>query len=168
MSSCENYRPISIFPCVSKVFESFAYKQLQQFTMEHNLIDKQQFAYRKFSSCKIAPITLVDEWKRAINEKSLTVAAFLDLRKAFDVISHDLQVNKLAVANLLGTSLQWIRSYLEDRKKFVSCNSRVSDLQVICRGVTLRNSIPLLRMLRTLIFGQDVPNSNDARTEIGT
>ena len=43
----------------------------------------------------------------------MTVAAFLDLWKAFDVINHDLLVvNKLAVASLLGTSLQWIRNYL--------------------------------------------------------
>lgn len=135
MNACDNFRPISILPCVSKVFEAFTNKQLLKFAIEHDLIDKKQFAFKKFSSCNIALILLVDEWKRAIDERSMSVAAFLDLRKAFDVINHTLLVNKLAVAGLRGTSLQWISNYLEDRKQFVSYNGRASDLQVIRRGV---------------------------------
>lgn len=77
----------------------------------------------------------MDEWKRAVDERSISVVAFLDLRKAFDVINHTQLVKKLAAAGLRGTSLQWIRNYLEDRKQFVSCNGRVSDLLGIRRGV---------------------------------
>ena len=76
---------------------------MQQFAIEHDFIDKQQFAYKTFSSCNIALIALVDEWKRAIDEKRLTVAAFLVLRKAFNAISHDFLGKKLAVAIILGT-----------------------------------------------------------------
>lgn len=59
MTACDNYRPISSLPCVSKVFEGFANKKLQKFAIEHDLIDKSQFSYKKFSSCKIALITLI-------------------------------------------------------------------------------------------------------------
>lgn len=100
-TACGNYRPIiSVLLCVSKVFKVFANKQLQKFATENDIIDEKKFAYKKFSSCNVALILLVDEWKRAIDEKTSSVAAFLDLRKAFDVISHLLLVNKHAVAGL--------------------------------------------------------------------
>ena len=101
---------------------------MQKFAIKHDLIDKRQFAYKKFSSCNIALITLIDDWRRAVDESSISVVTFLDLRKAFDVINHTQLVKKLAAAGLRGTSLQWIGNYLEDRKQFVSSNGRVSDL----------------------------------------
>ena len=61
-----------------------------------------QFAYRKNSSCLVALLLLIDQWKWAIDRKSITVAAFLDLRKAFDVINHDVLLSKLDKAGITG------------------------------------------------------------------
>ena len=83
-SNRDNQRPISILPCLSKVYEGLANLQLQDYACESKMISDKQFAYKKFSSCNVALILLVDEWKWAIDNKQLTVAAFLDLRKAFD------------------------------------------------------------------------------------
>ena len=82
----DNQRPISIFPCLAKVYEGLANLQLQDYACESKMISDKQFSYKKLSSCNVALILLVDEWKWAIDNKQLTVAAFLDLRKAFDVI----------------------------------------------------------------------------------
>ena len=75
-SSIDNQRPISVLPCLSKVYEDFANSQLQDYACESKMISDKQFAYKKFLSCNVALILLVDEWKWAIDNKKLTVAAF--------------------------------------------------------------------------------------------
>ena len=90
-----NYRPESVLPCLAKVLERLENQQFQDFAVENKLISEKQFAYQKRSSCNIALIRLVDEWKWSIDIKQIAVAAFLDLRKAFDAINHSLLLKKL-------------------------------------------------------------------------
>jgi sarcosine oxidase/L-pipecolate oxidase len=102
-SNRDNQRPISILPCLSKVYEGLANLQLLQgYACESKTISDKQFAYKRFSSCNVALILLVDEWKWAIDSKHLTVAAFLDLRKAFNVINHRLLLSKLKNGGISG------------------------------------------------------------------
>ena len=134
-SSIDNQRPISVLPCLSKVYEDFANSQLQDYACESKMISEKQFAYKKFLSCNVALILLVDEWKWAIDNKKLTVAAFLDLRKAFDVMNHRILLNKLKNAGITGTAIQWFESYLTDRKQYVCWNGYSSDVLSVKQGV---------------------------------
>ena len=84
----DNYRPISVLPCISKVYESFANNDLQRFATDNGLISDHQFAYTRYSSTTVALIIAVDSWKLAIDKGEKVVCTFLDLRKAFDVIEH--------------------------------------------------------------------------------
>ena len=59
----------------------------------------------------------------------------MDLRKAFDLINHDLLIEKLACYHLTESSLEWFRSYLKNRKQFVKLNNHNSSELVICSGV---------------------------------
>ena len=101
---CDNFRPISVFPCLSKDMEKFANNQLQAFALEHNLISREQFAYQKNSSCTTALLTLTDKWKWAIDKKQINIAAFLDLNKAFNMMNHKILSSKLKVAGIEGHS----------------------------------------------------------------
>ena len=74
------------------MLERFANHQFQDFAVETKLISEKQSAYQKCSSCNTALMRLVDEWKWSIDIKQIAVAAFHDLRKAFDVRSWNLQV----------------------------------------------------------------------------
>ena len=94
-----------------------------------------QVAYRKNSSCLVALLLLIDQWKWAIDRKSITVAAFLDLRKAFDVINQDILLSKLDKAGITGTSYQWFKSYLTDRKQFVTYKETQSEVMDLNYGV---------------------------------
>ena len=134
-SSIDNQRPISVLPCLSKVYEDFANSQLQDYACESKMISDKQFAYKKFLSCNVALILPVDEWKWAIDNKKLTVAAFLDLRKAFDVMNHRILLNKLKNAGITGTAIQWFESYLTDRKQYVCWNGYSSDVLSVKQGV---------------------------------
>ena len=122
-TKCNNYRPVSVLPCLAKVLERFANQQFQDFAVENKLISKKQFAYQKRSSCNIALIRLVDEWKWSIDSKQIAVAAFLVLRKAFDVINRNQLLKKLESAGVSGSRFHWFENYLDNRRQYVSCNS---------------------------------------------
>ena len=135
-TDCKNYRPVSVLPCLAKVLERFANQQFQDFEVENKLMSEKQFAYQKRSSCNIALIRLVDEWKSSIDSKQISVAAFLDLRKAFDVINHNLLLKKLESAGVSGSAFHWFKNYLDNRRQYVPCNSTESKYLVLRHGVS--------------------------------
>ena len=145
-TNCNNYRPVSVLPCLAKVLERFANQQLQDFAVENKLISEKQFAYQKRSSCNIALIRLVDEWKWSIDIKQIAVAAFLDLRKAFDVINHNLLLKKLESAGVSGSAFYWFKSYLDNRRQYVTCNSTES------KSLALRHGVPQGSVLGPTLF----------------
>ena len=123
----DNQRPISVLPCISKVQESFANTDLQKFALQTGLINDHQFAYGKHSSTTVTLIITVDAWK--------FVCAFLDLRKAFDVIDHDILISKLSKQGINEKELEWFKIYLQGRSQFVSCGGSESERRLITHGV---------------------------------
>jgi len=75
-----------------------------------------QFAFMKHSSTTIALIKAVDSWKMAIGNTEKVVCAFLNLRKAFDTIDHNILLKKLS-KHLHGKEYEWFRSYLSERSQ---------------------------------------------------
>ena len=70
-----------------------------------------------------------------MENKQITSAVFLDLRKAFDVIDHSLLLQKLRDNGITGTEHTWFQSYLTDRKQFVQCNGVNPNERTITHGV---------------------------------
>ena len=118
-----------------QISESFANSDLREFAHEVGLIKDQQFAYVKHSSTTVALIKAVDSWKMAIDKGEKVVCAFLDLRKAFDVIHHDVLLQKLAQYGVKDNEYDWFKSYLSERSQFVSCNETESQYRNIAYGV---------------------------------
>lgn len=124
-----NYRPISILPAFSKIIESLLCDRLNAFLSQHNVINENQFGFQKNSGALSAAATMVDFLQTKIDEKKNTTACcvFIDLKKAFDTISHSKLLEKLNEYGIRGTVNSLIASYLSNRAQFVDINDSYSD-----------------------------------------
>ena len=111
-----NYRPISILPCVSKIFEQIMYEQLYNYFVSRRLLSDSLSGFLKGHSCCMALLKITEGWREALDERKTVSAVSIDLSKAFDSICHCLLIRKLAAYGLLDHSIQLIRSYLINRK----------------------------------------------------
>ena len=82
-----NYRPISVLPCISKVFEKYICNQLQEFFNKTNILHSTQSGFRKGHSCQTALLHLVNKWATEIDKGNMVGTLFLDLSKAFDFVN---------------------------------------------------------------------------------
>ena len=140
-----NYRPISILPSLSKVLEKSATLQLLSFLEENQILSRHQHAYRKMHSTVTCLSQLVDYIYELVDQKKHTAIISLDLSKAFDSISHNLLLNKLAKQGLSETSILWIKSYLSNRQQTTKFKNYTSTEQSVTAGVPQGSIIgPLL------------------------
>ena len=133
--SLTNYRPISILSVFSKIFEKIISIRLKQFMTSNNILHENQFGFRSGLSTSMALLQLVDELTESIDSKKVTIGVFVDLAKAFDTIDHDILLKKMLHYGIRGVALRYFRSYLENRKQFVSIDGLKSDLSTIVCGV---------------------------------
>ena len=91
----ENYRPISILPYFSKIFEKVMFRYVIEFVEENNILYEYQFGFRKNHSTSHAIITLVERVTKALDTGKYVVGVFIDLNKAFDTIDHGILMRKL-------------------------------------------------------------------------
>jgi retron-type reverse transcriptase len=110
-SDKNNYRPISVPPLLSKIFEKHASDHLKQFLELYNFIFNTQSGFRTKHSCETALTNIVDNWIKAINNEKLIGTIFLDLSKAFDLVNHKLLIQKLHYYYISSGAITWFTSY---------------------------------------------------------
>jgi len=130
-----NYRPISILPAMSKVFEKLMFDRLGGFLNECGLLTAHQFGFRKGSSTSDAIVEFLDSAYDSFSNKQFFISIFLDFSKAFDTVNHNILLNKLFHLGLRGVSLDWFNSYLSNRFQYVNVNSTRSRLSEVALGV---------------------------------
>ncbi len=92
---CENYRPISILPIVSKVFEREVFRQIYSFVSDNSLLSKFQSGFRPKHSTLSSLIQMCDDLLENMDNGKINCVVFLDVRKAFDCINHEILLNKM-------------------------------------------------------------------------
>ena len=138
-----NYRPISVLPNISKIFEKLACSRLNKYLTDYHILHDNQFGFRpKLSTC-LALLQLVDELTRSIDEGKATVGVFIDLAKAFDTVDHKILLMKLEHYGIRGIPHQWFSSYLTNRKQYVSLCKTNSEFANITCGVPQGSIFPV-------------------------
>ena len=112
-----NYRPVSLLPQFSKILEKLFGIRLDSFIDRYNLLSSNQYGFRRNMSTSLALMELTEEITTALDDEKVTVGVFIDLKKAFDTINHNLLLKKLAHYGVRGVANNWLASYLSNRKQ---------------------------------------------------
>ena len=133
--SVNNFRPIAILPIVSKIIEKAVHKHLYSYLSEHNIINENQSGFRPSHSTETCLINLVNDWSNNMNAGNMTGVAFIDLRKAFDTVNHNILLSKLQNLGASVSALSWFNSYLKCRTQRVHFKDSLSNSCFVSTGV---------------------------------
>ena len=130
-----NYRPISVLPILSKIYEKHILLTLQQHLEVNRTIHSSQSGFRKHHSCTTTLHHLYSTWLDMTKNKHPLVLLFLDFQKAFDVVDHQILLSKLAHIGIDGNLFKTIQSFLSGREQCVKIHSSYSDTLPVLTGV---------------------------------
>ena len=150
-----NYRPISILPLFSKIFEKLIHTRFISFFDKHNIISENQFGFRKNHSTVHALNTAVSSISQSMNNRYSSIGMFIDFSKAFDTIKHDILLAKLEHYGIRGPALDLLSDYLTSRFQYVTIDGVCSDLLPITIGVPQGS---VLGPLLFIIYINDIEN----------
>ena len=143
-----NYRPISLLSVFSKIYEKLLYTRIYSYLDKKDLIYSKQFGFRSKHSTNHAIISITEYIRKLLDDGQYVCGIFVDLEKAFDTVNHNLLCEKLEYYGLRGNTNKLIKSYLSNRKQYVSLNGFDSEIRDISCGVPQGSSLgPLLFLI---------------------
>ena len=130
-----NYRPISVLPVISRLFEELVYDQFYGFLNVNKLLFSQQSSFRLLHSVLTCLLKCTNDWYLNLENSEYTAVTFIDLKKAFDTVSHDILIQKLEHCGVKNKEIRWFCSYLTNRKQCCKVNGQLSDFESITTGI---------------------------------
>ena len=114
------------------------HKRLLKLLTEPKILYLKQFGFRINFPTAHAIINLIDSFENTFGKKKFTCGVFIDLKKAFDAVDHEILLKKLWQYGIRGIANDWFQSYLTNRMQYFSINGISSDLLKVNFGVPQR------------------------------
>ena len=116
-SQVSNYRPVLLLTGFSNIFELLIFHRLKHHLVSNNILVNEQFGFHDNASTDNAIFKLMELICNAWNNKEYVTGLLCDVTKAFDSVSHELLILKLEFYGVKGCILNWLKSYLHNRKQ---------------------------------------------------
>jgi hypothetical protein len=130
-----NYRPISLLPSISKIFEKVIFNQTYKYFQDQKLFYNAQYGFRTEHSSEYAALELIDRVITEMDNDKIPFSIFLDLSKAFATLDHTILLEKLRYYGVDGAAHRLFENYLKDRKQYVDIDGTSSEMKPIIAGV---------------------------------
>ena len=134
-SDLGNYRPISVLPAFSKIFERIIQKRTVSFLNRQGSILGTQYGFRRAHSTYMAIMDMVENVRQSWENNEHCLGIFIDFKKAFDTVNHGILITKLEHNGIRGQPLNLIINYLEKRQQYVAFRGAESTQREIRVGV---------------------------------
>ena len=129
-----NYRPISVLPFLSRLFEKLVYCRLYKYLDCNGVIYRYQSGFRLLHSVASCLLLNTNEWYQNIDNNKLTGLVLINLKKAFDTVDTKLLLEKLAQHGISNVEQRWFASYLTSRREFCRLYGKLSSMEYVsCR-----------------------------------
>ena len=151
-TNLNNYRPINLLSCFNKIFEKLLCKRLVKFPEVTKILFEYQYGFRKLYSITLALIEFTDSIIKFLDEGQYRMSTFVDLTKAFDIVDHEILLDKLDRYGIRGHANDLFRSYLSDRQQYTMINGVNSAFKNITCGVCQESVLGPLFLQYTLMI----------------